>query len=408
MKLRTLIVLAGASWSLTAWAQQVQPAYGIAFSGFVKTDLMFDSRQTDALREGHFLLYPAAPDYDKNGKDANERPTFNMLSIQTRLAGKITGPDALGAKTSGLIEGEFFGTSNADESGFRLRHAFVKLDWGSSALLIGQYWHPMFVTEVYPGVVSFNTGAPFQPFSRNPQVRFTHNVENLRLIAAAMSQRDFSSDGPVGLSSSYLRNSIVPNLHLQAQYAAGAHLFGAGIDYKVLTPRTKTAKNVKADATIGSMGVLGYAKVNIDPITVKAEAAYGENLSDLLLLGGYAVSSLDTVTGIEGYSSLRSYSVWGEITTGKELEFGLFGGFSKNLGADRRLVGPLYGRGTSINTLLRISPRVVYTVGSTRFCFEVEYSSAEYGTPVLPNNGKVQNLVGVANLRALAAVYYMF
>lgn len=408
MKPSTLIVLACLFSSMTTSGQPAQPVAGISFTGFVKTDLMFDSRQTDALREGHFLLYPAAPDLDKNGKDANDRPSFNMLSIQTRLAGKITGPDALGAKTSGLIEGEFFGTSNADESGFRLRHAFVKLDWGISTLLIGQYWHPMFVTEVFPGVVSFNTGAPFQPFSRNPQVRFTHNVENLRLIAAAMSQRDFSSDGPGGLSTSYLRNAIVPNLHLQLQYAAGSHLFGVGVDYKTLMPRTKTSKNVRADATIGGMGVLGYARVSLDPITLKAEAVYGENLSDLLLLGGYAVSALDTATGIEDYSSLRSYALWGEVTTGKELEFGLFGGFAKHLGADRPLIGPLYGRGLTINALFRISPRVVYTVGSTRFSFEVEYSTAEYGTPNLSENGKVQNLVGVANLRALAAVYYMF
>ena len=102
-----------------------------------------------------------------------------MLSVQTRLVGKITGPDAFGAKTSGYIEAEFFGTSDADVNGFRLRHAYVKLNWTTTELLIGQFWHPMFITESFPEVVSFNTGAPFQPFNRSPQIRVTQTARPL-------------------------------------------------------------------------------------------------------------------------------------------------------------------------------------------------------------------------------------
>jgi hypothetical protein len=178
-----------------------QPDFGITFSGFVKTDLMYDTRQTVALREGHFLLYPAPAAYDTAGRDINAESNFNILSIQSRVAGKITAPDAFGAKISGLLEGEFFGTSDGDVSGFRLRHAFVKMDWEKSSLLVGQFWHPMFVVEMFPGVVSFNTGVPFQPFSRNPQVRFTHTMGPVKLIAAAMAQRDFQSNGPAGYST---------------------------------------------------------------------------------------------------------------------------------------------------------------------------------------------------------------
>ena len=141
--------------------------FGISFGGFVKTDLIFDSRQTVSVREGHFLLYPQPESMDLAGDDLNSVSNLNMLSIQTRLSGNITAPDAFGAKISGKIEGAFFGHSNGDINGFRLRHAFVKLDWENTSLLSGQYWHPMFVTEVFPGVVSFNTGVPFQPFSRN-------------------------------------------------------------------------------------------------------------------------------------------------------------------------------------------------------------------------------------------------
>ncbi|MBN2200703.1 hypothetical protein JW777_01985 [bacterium] len=394
--------------SLTAFAQPAQGPSGITFSGFVKTDVLADSRQTVALREGHFLLYPSPALMDSLGTDINAKANFNMLSIQTRLAGKIAGPDALGAKTSGLIEGEFFGTSDADISGFRVRHAFLKLDWAASSLLIGQFWHPMFVVEMFPGVVSFNTGAPFQAFSRNPQIRFTRNLGGIRLIAAALSQRDFQSNGPAGFTSAYLRNSVVPNLHGQVQISGGGHLFGFGFDHKTVTPRLVTTRNVATDASLGSTAFLGYAKLAFDRFCLKAEGITGGNLADHLMLGGYAVRSTDPATGVETYTALKSASAWGEVSTGKDLEFACFAGVSKNLGADEPYAGAVYGRGANIDRLWRISPRVVWNTGKVRFSAEAEYSSADYGTPSGAQKGKVENVRSVANGRLLFAAHYFF
>ena len=408
MTSRAVVLIALVLSAVAAFAQQEEAAVGITFSGFVKTDVFYDSRQTVAAREGHFALYPSPAVNDTFGNDINKKANFNILSIQTRLLGKITGPDAFGAKTSGLVEAEFFGTSDADVSGFRLRHAYLKMDWATSSLLIGQFWHPMFVAEMYPGVVSFNTGAPFQPFSRNPQIRFSYNITSVKVIVAAMSQRDFQSNGPAGLSSSYLRNAVVPNLHAQLQYAHEGTVLGCGVDWKMLTPRLVTTRNVATDETISSTSVLGYAKFTLDPVTVKAEGTYGENVSDLFMLGGYALRSVDTGTGVERYSALKNVSVWGELSTGKEVEFALFAGYAKNLGADDNIVGAAYGRGTDIDYLFRVSPRVVWTTGKVRFATEYEYTSAAYGTPNRLNKGKVESEKAVANNRLLVAAYYFF
>ena len=80
--------------------------------------------------------------------------------------------------------------------------------------------------------MSFNTGAPFQPFSRNPQIRFSYAIDEVKFIVAVIAQRDFQSNGPGGFSSIYLRNSVIPNLHAQVQYSSNGHLAGVGIDYK--------------------------------------------------------------------------------------------------------------------------------------------------------------------------------
>ncbi len=49
---------------------------------------------------------------DMNGDDINAGTNFNMLAIQSRISLALSGPDALGAKTSGLIEGDFFAQAN--------------------------------------------------------------------------------------------------------------------------------------------------------------------------------------------------------------------------------------------------------------------------------------------------------
>lgn len=389
-------------------AQTDKQNFGISFSGFAKTDFIYDSRQTISLREGHFLLYPQNENLDINNKDINAKSSFNILSIQTRLLGRITGPEAFNAKTSGQIEAEFFGTTDGDINGFRLRHAFVKFDWEKSSLLVGQTWHPMFVVEMFPGVVSFNTGAPFQPFSRNPQIRFTFSVENLKFILAALSQRDFQSNGPDGFSSSYLRNSVIPNLHGQVQYSVEKNLFGAGIDYKKLTPRLVTTKKVKTDNSVSSLSAIAYAKLNIEPVTIKTEFVYGQNLADHLMLGGYAIKSINANTGEEDYTTLNLISLWGEISTGREIEYALFVGYSKNLGADENITGSYFGRGNNIDNLLRISPRFQFNSGPARISTEMEYTSAGYGTTVNVNKGQVENIKTISNLRLLFAVFYFF
>ena len=231
---------------------------GISLHGFVKMDYMADSRQTVSAREGHFLLFPAAASLDENGDDINASPNFNALAIQTRLTGKITGPDFFSMKTKGVVEGAFFGHSNPDVNGFRLRHAFFTLSNEKIEILMGQTWHPMFVAACYPKVFSFNTGVPFQPFSRNPQLRISTKGD-FKIIASILSQRDFASRGPEGTSSVYLRNALLPNLNLQTQFTSGKITTGAGVDYKILKPRL-VAFDIKSDKTVQGLTGLVFLK----------------------------------------------------------------------------------------------------------------------------------------------------
>jgi len=390
------------------------PAFGITFSGFVKTDIFYDSRQSTSIREGHYLLFPKARLSGPDGDDVNDRASFNILSIQTRLAGKITGPDALGAKTSAYIEAEFFGTSDADINGFRLRHGYLKLNWTHSELMIGQFWHPMFITESFPDVVSFNTGAPFQPFNRSPQVRFTQAFGRVSLSATALAQRDFVSTGPDGATSSYLRNAALPELNLKIQYASKNEarktetVAGLGGDLMKIAPRILTAAGYETDESLTGFAAMAFFKSRWPKWTWKAEAIWGQNLYHLTMLGGYGVREVVDPLRLDwAYTPVATLSVWTEImTNGAPWQTGVFAGYSRNLGAPDAIGGATYARGADIDELYRISPRLVYNIGKMRFAGEVELTGASYGAP--DPLGKVQDARFVSNLRVLLAAYYFF
>jgi len=400
--------------------------WGIKFSGFLRNDVFYDTRQITSARpanQGELLLYPTNVSLDANGNDVNAAPSLTMSSISTRLTGNITGPDAFGAKTSGIFEGEFFGNANGNENVFRLRHAYAKLDWKSSQLGFGHYWHPVCVTDCFPGTVSFNTGMPFQPFARNPQVRLTQKLGNqLSLILAAVSQIEaFTSPGSstgialgaAAASQTFINDAVIPNLHAQLQYKSKTFLAGAAIDYKSLRPALKGVSGTTTVATnekVNSTTFEAYAKLTTNAVTLKAEFVAGQNLYDQLMFGGYlAYGTALNVT----YKPMGITSYWFEIAgTGKKVIPGLFFGYAKNDGASATGAVASYARSVtagaaSIDKVLRVSPRMDFVAGKFRFGTEIEITNAAYGTA--GSDGKVTGTTtSVTNTRLLFITVYSF
>jgi hypothetical protein len=372
----------------------------ITFSGFIKTDIYQDTRNTVSVREGQFMLFPMNKVFDEAGNDINRNTQFNMLAIQTRLLAQIKGPDAFGARTTGLIEAAFFGSTDANINTLRLRHAWVKLDWENTSLLVGQAWHPLFVTQSFPGTVSFSTGAPFQAFSRNPQIRLTRTAGPFTGIVAAMSQRDFT--GPGGTSS--LRNSAIPNLHAQLQISAGDLLGGFGVDFKRLDIAPKALDPVD------SWTFLGFLNIPLGIVTSKTYVLFGENLMDQTMLGGVARAT----DGPQVYP-YQTLGLWHELTTGfmgeadrTRYELGLFTGYSKNFGTsgDEIQVVPGFSRGADVDHLYRIAPRIQVQSGSVRFSMETDITTAAYG--IIQPDGSVSDTEPVTNVRLLLGAWLFF
>ncbi len=379
--------------------QETKNPVDINFSGFLRYDAIYDTRQSKTLRESAIMLYP---DNERivNGVDVNDNPALSMLVLHTRLRWDITGPDAFGAKTSAAVESEFFGASDFDVNGFRLRHAYINMDWGSVKLLMGQYWNPLFITDVLP---SHNFCSPYIPYGRRPQIKLTEKLsEDISLSLTASSQSDFKSIGPgdngqPAYSTKYIKNAAVPSLNFTAGYNSSNFIFGFGADYKKLKP-------VEEYNSLNSFAGTAFMKLSTKPLTLKVQGIYGQNLTDVVMLGGYAVKKDDSTS----FTNYNTYSVWAEISTGKDLLYSLLFGYTKNLGTvcpAVRDLSHIYARGADIDNSLRIAPSVQVRSGRMKFIAEAEYTTAAYGT-FKNDHLELDHLKDFSNIRFDIVAYY--
>ncbi|MBW7858953.1 MAG: hypothetical protein H3C43_11825, partial [Leptonema sp. (in: Bacteria)] len=342
--------------------------------------------------------------------DLNARGQTHMTLVQTRLSGKITAPDAFGAKVTGLIEGDFFGPTEATIYAFGLRHAWINLDWGKTSLRVGQDWRPLFLQAgVFPGTVQFNPIAPIHPFGRAPQITLRQKMGDFTLGLYVMGQSGHSDTGPDGQTTKAIRNAQVPELAAQLVYAAGPITLGGTIDHSVLRPVDSTNPSYQNeidstsignnDAEVGATTYQLFGQLKTGEFVLKLSTTLGENLFNAAGLGGYAVKkdfildNLSTtnsplteneITAMKAfkkrdYLPIRTHGYWAEIAYGKDIEVGIVGGRVHNLGAaDYINTSLIYGRGSNIKTVTTIAPRIKFTSGRTILALEYIYSEAAY------------------------------
>jgi hypothetical protein len=349
----------------------------VTLSGFVRYEMFFDTYASVDTRDGEVYLYPLRENLDINGDDINSNFKLNMLGLQARPTIKAVGPNAFGAKVTGVLEGDFLGVSQADSRMLRLRHGFLNLQWEKSALLMGHTWHPMFVPECFPATVSMGAGVPFHVLNRAPQVRYTANLgSSVSVMGALLVHGYHKSVGP----GEAQRNSGLPDAQLQFKFKTKTVFASFTAGYKWLTPRLVTTGDVKTNETIGSYNLAANTKLSFGPVTFKLEGIYGQNLTHFVMIGGYGAAENPLVVDDYSYTNINTMSVWSDLAyNSKSLEVALFGGFSSNVNASDHYYSLGYARGENIKSIYRISPRVVIKSGQVDFGIEYLMTAAKYG-----------------------------
>jgi hypothetical protein len=410
--MKNLLILVFLLFAFGAEAQNFLTSKGMKLdvSGFVRNDFIYDThRNVDAC--DHLLdFFPSKPEYDENGEDINAVGTAQLLNTFSRLGTKFSGLEMGKTRVSAYMEIDFTGGSMTPT--VRLRHAWTQFDWEHSKLLFGRTWHPTFIEKVYPSTLNENTGLPFQVFNRSPQLRFTHQMaKNLDLILAAVYQFDYSNTGPDGKTYHYQRDAIWPNMHAQLQFYDEHWVVGAGLDWKVIMPRTSTtgtAGTFKTDEKLSTIAALAYLKYTSDKFEFKAKSMYGQNVCESLLPSGYAVASFDAASGRETYTPFNHIYNWVNFTYGKDWKFGFFAGYLKNMGTSENVVGAIYGFTPDADMMYKLSPQLIYRYKNLLIGYEFSVTTVAYGTNDKNDKAKVKDTENVSNLRSLIAVAYNF
>ncbi len=399
------------------FAQDTSKKLNYQFYGFVRGDASYDTRQSVSAFEGLLLLYPQDVNKDANGEDLNEVASSGFYSFNTRAGVNVGGLNVFNADVTSRIEADFAGFGGpfgSNSSVFRIRQAFMKMQWQQSSLLLGQTWHPLF-SPVFPDVISLSVGAPFSPFNRSPQIRYDYKFGNLTLTGAGVYQFQSTSNGPLGKTTAYQRNAILPELFAGVDYSEKHFTGGVALDYLTLKPRTQSTmggKVYKVDESLSSLSFSAYLKYKLDLFAISAKSIYGQNLSDMTMIGGYGISNIDAVTGKQEYTNFNHSSTWLNLAYGKKYLGNIFVAYSKNLGTDKALIqdSNVYGEGLKLNDLYRVCGTFTYNIPHFSIGLEYEMTTANYGdTDTFDySKGKYDSSHGVTNHRLVGVISYLF
>ena len=361
--------------------------------GFVRNYFAYDSRVSTAGTED--LYYWMPKDIKMVGNtDVNNVSTFRFAALTTRLGVDISGYEFSGYKIGGKIESDFYAgiTGVTGTAQLRLRQAYVTVAKNGRNWKIGQAWHPM--AADLPDIFSLESGAPFGPFSRTPQVQLEWNLSSgLSLTAAAIWQMQYTSTGPEGASANYIKYGCTPELYLGLNYKQDKTTLRLGGDVLSIKPRLVSAKGLAADR-ITTWNVFLYGAGSIGGLNLKAKLTYANDGSHFNLIGGYGVAAIDDETGNWTFAATRNATGWATMSykgLGNWVP-SLFLGYSKVFGTPVDVLGDKKDDGSymyrwvknsadTVDYLFRVQPELIYNLGKLQFGLEYMLTGANYGKP---------------------------
>ena len=429
--------------------------------GFIRNYFTFDSRESYAGQGDLYYFQPKDVLYNQTESEAatsgvprqdlNAASTFRFLALTTRVGLDIYGYCWRGTEFGGKIEADFYaglsGTAHklSGVAQLRLRRAYLTLAWDSLRisdkdvarvqLLIGQEWHPM--AADIADVISLNSGAPFGPFNRSPQVRLDARLGRFfTLTAAGLWQMQYLSTGPEGQSADYIAYSKTPEAYLGLSFHTPEFLLRAGADLLSISPRHIGTRMTATDGLVQvlvsdrltTVSPFLYLQYKHGDFSLKAKTILAESGEHMNMNGGYGVSRV-LKDGSYEYTPLRSSASWLSLVYGgrvgaqeekhpQRLDGILFAGYVYNLGtkaplatlSDGSLVGLYAMRGGNMRQMWRLSPTLLYTVGRFQFALEYEITSVLYGSgsPAASNGLASADLHWVTNHRVQLMTKFNF
>lgn len=409
-----------------AFAAPVTSMFDLSIGGFVKLDYAYNS--VNLGNSGSLTPGSGAIPYRTSATAAVANAAKQEQSIfsarQSRLWFKASGPELMGAKTSALIEGDFYGDPAlaAESPQFRMRLAYGSVDWANTQILFGQNWDifgPMVASTVdfRSGAA---TGAPNNP--RVPQIRLTQKINfnkdnTLSLVAGV---QDPNQDGN--------NNNAAAN-YGAAVNAAGQIMFTSkalgmapgylGLPMKPLTLGIfglyGNSKSVAAASTNHTIDSYGYGFYGFIPV-LKSSDGKGRAMTMSLEGQIYQAANMafNTATAATVFDAnaanpnpAKGYGLAAQAIFYPTQELGITAGYGKRGAID---YADYKIRGTAVDyqrSSSEIYGNVSYDFNAAvRVMAEYQHMETLYGAAAAAGGNVATTPLGTANILRLAAFYF--
>ncbi len=357
------------------------------FHGFIRSYFAFDTRESLAGTEDLYYYMPK----DINspaGEDLNDQMSFRFAALTSRVWVDVKGFQFGAYHVGGRIEADFYAGLNGvtGTAQLRLRQAFVSLARDGRTWKIGQTWHPM--AADLPDIFSLESGAPFGPFNRSPQVNFDWKINDwFGLTAATLWQMQYTSTGPNGASADYIKYGLTPECYLGLNFHTKKSLFRIGGDILSIKPRNNNGER-KVQDRLTTYNAFVYAQTKADNWTFKGKVTYAQDGGHMNLVGGYGVTGImddgiswnytptQTVSG--WFTAMAKFGAWQpQMLLGYLENFGCYKGIVNNT----IVAAPFFQKNNAgtLARMARIQPELIYNLGSLQFGIEYMLTAAHYG-----------------------------
>lgn len=337
MNMKRFVLIASALLICGSVMAQEETPSKFKLYGFIRNYATLDTRAVNAGTESLYFYMPKDLSINAEGQDSNNGLNWAFVSLTTRLGLDVSGYKWGKMGISGKVEADFYNLKD-NVAILRLRQAFIKLNWDDSplALTLGQAWHPM--AADLPHMTNLETGAPFNPFNRSPQVTLDVKAGDFIFTASMLYLNHYLPVGPNGKSKEYYRNGL-PEFYAGVGYKHGGFLAKAGVDVVNMKPY-KTYSGKEANGLLTAISPFVFAQYGKGSFQVKAKAILAQAGDHMNLLSGYGVSSYDAATNSFTYTPMRDLAAFVSFTYGKKVQFMCMFGYMKQLGTTADLINP--------------------------------------------------------------------
>ena len=412
----------------TAFAQEETPAK-LKLYGFIRNYMVFDTHEVSAGTQDLYFYMPKDRQM-VDGVDENANPSFKMMALTTRLGLTVGGYRIGDLQANGTVEADFY-CMNGSLATLRLRHAYVGMLWdnlelGDLLVNVGQTWHPM--AADMPHITNLETGAPFNPFNRSPQVMFHWTVGKFTWTGGILYPVQYLPVGPIystnpvwnsytnqyeprttystTKSGDFNKYGMIPEVYAGVAFKSGGFLGKAGVNFFSIMPRwqapaitivDEATKELAFDydnkstlkARLYAISPFVFLQFTKGSFQIRAKSILAQAGEHMNLLSGYAGTYNWQKHALE-YTPMQDWSSFISFQAGRKFQFMCMLGYMQQLGTTKSVFA--YLANDRLNTLwlntsadnkiqraFRATPTLAYNLGKFTFSLEYNCTGAWFG-----------------------------